>query len=94
LSAAITSEGLPHSGSLKRKVDVFGHDYVAYDGEVMALANLFQDFEEEIAVVRRALKRPTLETTGGDEAEVSGTVIAVKIGGHSRVVARRAGVQL
>ena len=38
----------------EKKVDVFGHDYVAYDDQVMALANLFQDFEEEIAVVRRA----------------------------------------
>jgi len=78
----------------EEEVDVFGHDHVAHYDEAMALANLLQHLEKQITATGSAEKRPPLVTTGGDEVEISGPVVTVEMGGHSRVVACAAGVRL
>jgi hypothetical protein len=68
-------------------MDMFGHDDVAYDQGAMPLADLLDDFEEQVVVVWAARQRSALVTTRGDEVGVSGAIVAVEIAGHSELVA-------
>ncbi len=74
-------EGLFQSGQHQRripalrlaheKMDVLRHDHVTDDDKLMALADLLQHFEEEIAGAGCAEKRTALIATCGNEVGVS-----------------------
>ncbi len=61
------------------------HDHVTDNYKLMALTDLFHDFEEEIAGSGRAEKRAALIAAGGNEVGVSSAVVAVQVGGHGTV---------
>jgi hypothetical protein len=52
-------------------MDVLRHDHVTDDDKLMALADLLQHFEEEIAGAGCAEKRTALIATCGNEVGVS-----------------------
>ena len=58
------------------KVNVFGHDHITGDDELISTAHPFQFGQEQIAVVRRAENGLSPITTAGDEVQVSGAVVA------------------
>jgi len=61
---------------------MFGHDDVADDHKLIALADLFQNSKKEIAALRATEKRLALMTTTGDEMKMSGAVITFETPGH------------
>ena len=65
------------------------HNYVTHDHKAMALADLLHNLEEKITIPFTGQQRPALVATGSDKVQVSGTVVAVKIGGHRQPVAQR-----
>jgi hypothetical protein len=67
---------------------MFGHDHVAHDYEVVTPADLLQNLEERIPVLRTGEQSPPLVTACGDEVEVSGAVVTVESFGHVEFLAR------
>ena len=57
-------------------MDVLGHDHVAEQGEVIAVAHISQDFQKEVTGARRGEQRLSAVTTAGDEVEMSQAVTA------------------
>jgi len=68
-------------------VDVFGHDDVSEDDEVVAAADLFQSFQKQIAMVSAAQQRTPLITTASDEVQVVGALVAAEASGHGATLA-------
>ena len=66
----------------EEKMDMLRHDYVTDDDKLMALADLLQHFEKEIARAGRAEKGTALITTCGNKVGVSSAVVAVKVCWH------------
>ena len=58
------------------------HHDITDDDKLMALANLLQNFEEEIARVACPQKGTALITTCGNKVRVSSAVEAVQVGWH------------
>ena len=58
-------------------MEVLGHDDVAEHDETVALAGLFEDFEEEIAAGCAAQRGPALVATAGNEVQVSCAVVSL-----------------
>jgi hypothetical protein len=91
-------EGLFQSGQHQRKIsafrlgeekmDMLRHDYVTDDYKLMTLADLFHNFEEEIASARRPEKGTALITTCSNKVRVSGAIVAVQVCRHGNDVTR------
>lgn len=72
-------------------MNVLRHNHVTHDDKLMALADLFHNFEEEIAGLVRVEQGTPLAATGSDEVEMSRPIIAVKICWHADGVAQSRG---
>lgn len=59
-----------------QQVNVFGHDDVTNDHELVAFAHALQHRQEQVATARRGEKGLSSITTAGDEVQVSGAVVA------------------
>jgi len=81
-------------GFADEQMDVFGHDHISGDGEVVAAPHLFQNAEKQIPMARAVQQRQTLVAAGGDEVGVSGSVVAMEAARHGRGVAQRMGIWL
>jgi hypothetical protein len=68
-------------------VDVFGHDHVGGDDEVVAEADLFEGVLEEIAGRWGAEIREPVITAEGDEVEVTSVLNPDEVGRHGEIVA-------
>src|SRR5215831_4346510 len=66
----------------EQKMDMLRHDYVTDNYKLMTLANLFHNFEEEIARAGCAEKGTALITTCRNEVGISRAVIAVEVCRH------------
>jgi len=62
------------------------HDHVTDDYKPMALPNLLQHFEEEIARARCVQQGTPLIATCGNKVEVSGAVVALQAFRHENDV--------
>jgi len=63
-------------------VDVFGHDYISHDDEVIAPAGLLQNREETVAAASCAQKRQSPVARAGDKVQMMGAVSAMQTAGH------------
>jgi hypothetical protein len=70
-------------GFVDQHVDVFGHDYVSVDTEVVVLAGSFQGRFEGVAGLRSVEVWATGVTTESQEVKLSGLLIALESLGHS-----------
>jgi hypothetical protein len=61
--------------------------YVADDDKTIAAADLFQDLEKQVAISRAVEQRTAPVATRGDEAKVSGAVVAMESVGHGGFIA-------
>jgi hypothetical protein len=61
-----------------QQVDVFGHDHVSEEREIVAVADLAQDFEEDVATAFGSEERQTTVTTARDEVQVSQAIAPFK----------------
>jgi hypothetical protein len=61
---------------------MLGHNHVPNDNELIAPSDLFQDFEKQIATLRRAQQRLTPITTASDKVQVSGAVVSLETPRH------------
>ncbi len=66
----------------EEKMDMLRHDYITDDYKLMTLADLFQNFEEEIARAGCGEKGTALITTCSNKVGVSSAVAAVQVGWH------------
>jgi hypothetical protein len=73
-------------GFAQEKVDVFGHDDVAEDIEVVASAGGFEGFEEEVAGGGGVEVGEAVITTEGEEVVVAFSLIAMEALGHGGIV--------
>ena len=73
-------------GFAEQQMDVLGHHHTTGDDEVVASAHLLQHVEKQVATVVGTQQRAPPITAGGEEVEMSGTVIAMESVGHRRVV--------
>jgi hypothetical protein len=67
-------------------MDVFGHEDVAEDVEMVPLTELFEGFEEDCTGVVVVEVRETVITTEGDEVVVAEAVIALETARHVRMI--------
>ncbi len=72
-------------------MDVFGHDDVAKDAEVIRIAHGFKGAHKQVAGFRGAEVGPPLVATEGDEVEVAGLLITDEFS-HVRRVEDEAGI--
>jgi len=61
----------------EQQMNVLRHDHVTDHDQYVALADLFQDFQKQIAAAGSAEQRLPAIATAGDEVQVSGTVVAM-----------------
>jgi hypothetical protein len=66
----------------EEKMDMLRHDYITDDYKLMVLADLIQNFEEEIARAGCPEKGTALITTCSNKVGVSSAVVAVQAGRH------------
>jgi len=59
------------------KVNMFGHDHVTGDDELVAPAHLLEHGEKQIAAARGGKQELPPITTAGDEMKVPGAVVAL-----------------
>jgi hypothetical protein len=76
----------PRSGSVKMKMDMLRHDHITDNYKLMALSDLFHDFEEEIATVGCTEKGTALIATCGNKVGVPSAVVAVQVCRHENDV--------
>ncbi len=74
-------------GFAEQEMYVLGHNHVTYDDKTIALADLLQDLEKQIAIWRAAEQWTALVATRGDEVQVSGTVVSMESVRHGGFVA-------
>jgi len=67
-------------------MDVFGHEDVAEDVEIVPQPELFESFEKDCAGVVVVEVRETPITTEGDEVVVAEAVIALETARHVRMI--------
>jgi hypothetical protein len=73
-------------------MDVLGHNYIANDDELIAIAHLLQHGQKEVATARGAKQRLSAITTAGNEMKVAGAVVAPEIAPHAhRIAAQECG---
>lgn len=65
-----------------QQMEVFGHDHVSEERKVVAVADLTQDFEEDVAAVFGSEERQTMVTTAGDEVQVTQAIAPFKAAFH------------
>src|SRR5579863_57332 len=68
-------------GSLRladQQMHMLGHDHISNHDKTIALADLFQYLEEQVAMLAAAQQGSSLIATGSDEVQVSGAVIAME----------------
>jgi hypothetical protein len=78
----MTVEGFSTFRLADEQMDVFGHDDIADDHEVETLANLFEDFEEQVAPARTCQPGLAMITTTGERVEIVVAGVALETGGH------------
>jgi len=61
---------------------VFGHDDISVDDEAVPATGLFKDIEEPISTFRCTHDGLTSVAAAGDEMEMLGAVVAMKISRH------------
>jgi len=89
-------EGLFQAGQHQRRISslrladekMLRHDYVTDDYKLMTLADLLQNFEEEMARAGCAEKRTALITACGNKVGVSSAIVAVQVCRHGNDVTR------
>lgn len=60
------------------QMDVLGHDHVSEERKAVAVADLTQDFEEDVAAAFGSEERQTMVTTAGDEVQVTQAIAPFK----------------
>jgi hypothetical protein len=68
-------------------MNVFGHDHVSGNDELIAAANLLQHGQKQIAMRWSAEQWTAVITTAGDEMKVSGTVMTSRLVPHGNSIA-------
>ena len=61
---------------------MLGHDDVADDHELVAAADLLEDTQNKVAVVRTTQQRLALVAAGGDEVKIPSSVVAAQARRH------------
>jgi len=69
-------------GFADQKMDVFGHDYVSRDVEVIPSARAFENFEEGVAGFGSAEEWVAMLTAEGDEVETVSFLEMLQTPGH------------
>ena len=70
----------------EQEVNVFGHEDVAEDVEIVPQTELFESFEKDCAGAVVVEVGETLITTEGDEVVVAEAVIALEAARHVRMI--------
>jgi hypothetical protein len=72
------------------QMDVFWHDYVSRDVEVIPSARAFENFDEGVSGLGSAKERIAMLTAEGDEVETMRLLEAFQTPGHAlRVIGHR-----
>ena len=71
-------------GFAEQQVNVLRHHHVSDHDELIAAPNLFQNFKEQIAALRRSQPGLALVATAGDEMQLSSSVVTCGMSGHER----------
>jgi hypothetical protein len=69
-------------GFAHQQMDVFGHDYVSRDEEVVPRSGALQDFQKDVARFGSAEEWVAVLTAEGDEVETAGLLESGKTPGH------------
>ncbi len=72
----------------EQQVDVLGHDHVTNYHEMVSPAYALQDMKQQVAILCSCEQRQSLITTGGNEMEISRTVVAMELVGHEAQLAQ------
>ncbi len=60
-----------------KEMNVLRHDNVTEQREIVAVANLLEDFQEDVAASFGSKKRESAIATAGDEVQVAGIVVTL-----------------
>jgi hypothetical protein len=67
-------------------MNMFGHDHVSHDDEVVALAGLLHYCEKPVATACGAQERQSAIAGAGDKVQVMGAVGAMQTAGHEEYI--------